>query len=78
MTQGQYLLAKERGRTALWNIKAGGTFFAVGLFVTVATYSQAEAHGGRYLLMYGPLGCGGFWLLVGMVQWAAVEAGGKR
>lgn len=77
------LIAREVVEEAIRNARASATklligsllFAALGLFVTLATYSAATSseEGGTYLIWFGPMVCGGIVALVALARLMKIQ-----
>jgi hypothetical protein len=50
------------------NMVFGGILFAVGLMITVGSYSAAEGGGGRYVVAWGAMIFGAIRFIYGLVR----------
>jgi hypothetical protein len=51
----QSLVDSERRARRSRDLAIGAVLFAVGLIITLATYSSASQSGGTYVIAYGPM-----------------------
>jgi hypothetical protein len=68
-----HLHSQKTTKAAKVNVVMGAVVCAVGIIVTVATYSAAEG-GGSYVVAWGAIVFGALQLLAGLWMWARVSA----
>ena len=64
------VVKQQRKKSAIKTILVGSIIFIIGMIITGVTHRIAESNGGgRYILAWGALGCGGFYALLGVIRY---------